>query len=51
MVVGVDGEVAAGASSGGLLLKTPGRVGQAAHRGAGCWAEADCQGKVPVIFP
>ncbi|XP_066256948.1 threonine aspartase 1 [Euwallacea similis] len=34
------GDVAAGCSSGGLLLKRPGRVGQAAQFGAGVWADS-----------
>ncbi|XP_034040722.1 threonine aspartase 1 isoform X2 [Thalassophryne amazonica] len=42
IVVDLDGNVAAAVSSGGLALKHPGRVGQAAHYGCGCWAENAC---------
>ncbi|XP_051507925.1 threonine aspartase 1-like isoform X1 [Myxocyprinus asiaticus] len=39
VVVDGEGNVAAAVSSGGLAMKHPGRVGQAAHFGCGCWAE------------
>ncbi|KAG0707379.1 nucleophile aminohydrolase [Suillus ampliporus] len=34
-----EGNLAAGVSSGGLLLKYSGRIGEAATFGAGCWAQ------------
>jgi taspase (threonine aspartase 1) len=49
VAVSADGTVAAGASSGGILLKTPGRVGQSAVLGAGFWAENDCKGTGQVV--
>ncbi|XP_072564861.1 threonine aspartase 1-like, partial [Paramormyrops kingsleyae] len=42
VVVDREGNVAAAVSSGGLAMKHPGRVGQAAHYGCGCWAENAC---------
>ncbi|XP_057705107.1 threonine aspartase 1 isoform X3 [Corythoichthys intestinalis] len=39
VVVDLQGNVAAAVSSGGLAMKHPGRIGQAAHYGCGCWAE------------
>ncbi|XP_075875026.1 threonine aspartase 1 isoform X3 [Nelusetta ayraudi] len=42
IVVDLEGNVAAAVSSGGLAMKHPGRVGQAAHYGCGCWAENGC---------
>ena len=38
VVVDARGRVAAGVSSGGLVLKFEGRIGEAAVHGCGCWA-------------
>ncbi|KAH9935310.1 nucleophile aminohydrolase [Fomitopsis serialis] len=40
------GSFAAGVSSGGLLLKHPGRIGEAAMYGAGCWSATPSHGDV-----
>ncbi len=39
VVMDQDGNVASTVSSGGIALKQPGRVGQAACFGCGCWAQ------------
>ena len=49
--VSVDqaGNVAAAASSGGIWLKQPGRLGPAAVFGAGCWARDGVRNKTPGV--
>lgn len=38
IAIGKDGTTASASSSGGVLLKTPGRLGQASSFGSGCWS-------------
>ena len=45
-----NGNVVSAVSSGGIILKHPGRVGQAPVYGCGCWAENQCNGKRDTNF-
>lgn len=47
--VAADGSLTAGVSSGGILLKQSGRVGEAAVRGAGCWAKDATAANAPGV--
>ncbi|KXS20377.1 N-terminal nucleophile aminohydrolase [Gonapodya prolifera JEL478] len=41
--------IASACSSGGISLKMPGRVGEAAVYGAGCWAQNGTEAGVPAV--
>lgn len=43
------GNISSAVSSGGILLKYPGRIGQAAIYGSGCWAQNSSSSDIPSI--
>ncbi|XP_050314263.1 threonine aspartase 1 [Anthonomus grandis grandis] len=44
-----NGDTASGCSSGGVLLKRPGRLAQSAHYGSGVWADSEDKSSRPSM--